>query len=149
MSNIICPVSRENVNKNTVRLTALLVLILVAAFTISQNVWIMVFLFIDFAIRGFSLARFSPLSFLANEIRKRWLNTKEIENKGPKIFAARVGLMFSFLIALSSFAGWGITSLALSFILGFFAFLECGIGFCAGCYIYTYLIFPRLGKSAR
>ena len=60
-------------------------------------------------------------------------------DRAPKRFAAFVGVLFSSSILIFSILDYETLALALATILGLFATLEAVIGFCAGCYVYTFL----------
>ncbi|SRR6056297_2903999 len=142
MKNLICPVSPERVDENVVRFTALWVVLLLGLFFLFPNPYIPVFLIVDFFIRAFTKARFSPLSYLSQKVVGRQDSAPKLIDKAPKIFAARIGLFFSALILILFIAGLNTPVMLAAGVLGIFAFLECGINFCAGCYVYTYLVYP-------
>ncbi|MEZ4604107.1 MAG: DUF4395 family protein [Desulfobacterales bacterium] len=60
-------------------------------------------------------------------------------NAGPKLFAARVGFVFCFLIALLYFTGVTELSRVVAAMLIFFALLEAAFGFCVACRMYPYM----------
>jgi hypothetical protein len=62
------------------------------------------------------------------------------------MFAARVGLFLTVITALSSLFGYSIAASVVGTTLVLFAFLECGINFCAGCWVYTYVVYPLVRK---
>jgi hypothetical protein len=66
----------------------------------------------------------------------RWID------KAPKIFAARVGFLFSMLMLVLTLSGVTIAAISTASVLVLFAFLECGLNFCAGCWVYTYIVLP-------
>lgn len=147
MNNLICPVSPLRVEANTVRLTAFLISALIAGFLITQNIFFITFICIDFAIRAFTEVKFSPLSWTANRMRKtlKLLDTKI--DKAPKIFAARVGFLFSLAVISLYYLGLVKTATAVSLILLFFAMLESFLNFCFGCVVYTYIILPLFNRN--
>jgi hypothetical protein len=51
------------------------------------------------------------------------------------------------LVALFVMSGWAAASLTVAGILVLFATLELTVGFCAGCYLYTYLVYPLMGNK--
>jgi hypothetical protein len=97
MNRLICPISDDRINKVVVRLTGLFVALTAIAYLLTLNPWILVFLGIDFTIRAFSLLRFSPLSLLACGIAVGLKLKPTLIDKAPKLFAARVGLLFSIM----------------------------------------------------
>ncbi len=141
MNNLICPISAEQVNKTIVRLTGFLVASLVVLFAVTLQPLIIVLLVVDFTIRGFSLFRFSPLSFTACVIAYVFRLKPKMIDKAPKLFAARVGLIFS-IVALGLFSVSVNVSLVILLVLMSFALLESLLDFCVGCVVYTYVILP-------
>lgn len=145
MNKLICPISDEKVNKAVVRLTGFFVAVLSFVYIFTNNPWVLVFLIIDFTIRAFSIFRFSPLSFIACSINILFTIRPIMIDKAPKLFAARVGLLFS-ITSLVLFFVSPVTSIAVLGVLTFFALLEALFDFCVGCVVYTYVILP-LNKS--
>ena len=59
----------------------------------------------------------------------------------PKRFAQAVGLVFSATALVIYFApGSAIAAKGVLSVLALFAALEAGVGFCAGCFVFSYLI---------
>lgn len=142
MKALICPISTEKANENVVRITAFWVIMLTGIFLLEPNSYIAVFLAIDFYIRAFTKLKYSPLSWFSSRIAG-WLKLEPILiNKAPKIFAARVGLLFSILMFAMAVFGLTVPAVIVAAVLVLFAFLECGLNFCAGCWVYTYVVIP-------
>jgi hypothetical protein len=144
---MICPVSPERVDENRVRATALGVIITLGAFFMTVNEIFPVFLAVDFYIRAFTKLKYSPLSWLAN-LMVVAIGTKPVLiPKAPKVFAARIGFLLTFLTTIASMLGMPLISVILGTTLVGFAFLECGLNFCAGCWVYTYVVYPLVRKD--
>ncbi len=146
VNQLICPVSPERVDENRVRLTALGVIFTMDAFLFTGNALFPGLLVMDFYIRAFTRLSYSPLSWIAY-LFIRILGTGPVWiPKAPKMFAARLGLLLS--VITLTFALTGVYTLAYitGIILVVFAFLECGLNFCTGCWIYTYMVFPLFRK---
>ncbi len=142
MNNLICPVSPHRVDENLVRFTALWVVLLSGLTVLYPNFYVPLYLAIDFSIRAFTKAPFSPLSWISQQF-VNLLNLKPILiDKAPKIFAARIGFSLTILMSISALMGFDIVLISIGSILMFFAFLECGINFCTGCWVYTYIVLP-------
>lgn len=139
---LICPVSTERVNETVVRCNALLTLLTVSTAVYFRSPVILALLVTDFYVRAFTNIRTSPLTYISKTL-VNWLklSLRPID-KAPKIFAARLGFLMSFAILVMLLAGASAAALVTASILGVFAMLELTIGFCAGCYIYTYIILP-------
>jgi hypothetical protein len=142
MKNIICPVSNEKANEKVVRITAFWVIMLTGFFIVFPNPYIPLYLAFDFYIRAFTKLRYSPISWVSAGIARglgispRWID------KAPKIFAARVGFLFAVMILAFTLTGVSVAATSSASVLVLFAFLECGLNFCAGCWVYTYIVFP-------
>ena len=147
MKNIICPISNEKANENVVRITAFWVIILTGSFIFSPNPYIPLFLLFDFYIRAFTKFRYSPLSWLSARINKIAGLQPNLIDKAPKIFAARIGLVFSVLMFILFILGMTNVAIITGAVLVLFAFLECGLNFCAGCWVYTYVVIPFYRKQ--
>lgn len=142
MNNIICPVSDKKVDENIVRFTALWVVLLTGVTILLPNIYIPLYLAIDFYIRAFTKVKYTPLSWISSKLVKSFRLKPHMIDKAPKIFAARIGLSLSFLMLLSAIMGFYVALISIGAVLMFFAFLECGINFCAGCWVYTYIVLP-------
>jgi hypothetical protein len=102
---------------------------------------------LDFYIRAFTKLPYSPISWLAMHFVKRMGTHPIWIDKAPKIFAARVGLLLALIAMAAAFLGWSLTSYIAGSTLVIFAFLECGLNFCAGCWVYTYVVYPLVRRG--
>jgi len=144
---LICPVSPERIDENRVRATALGVIVIMGAFFMTGNVLFPAFLTLDFAIRAFTKLKYSPISWLAYLLVQS-IGTNAIWiPKAPKIFAARIGFLLTFLSTVSAVLGMPLISIVVGTTLVVFAFLECGLNFCAGCWVYSYVVYPLVRKD--
>lgn len=142
MKNLICPFSPLRVDENIVRFTALWVVLLLGLTMIYPNYYIPMYLVLDFYIRAFTKAKFSPLSWVSYQFVKSLKLKTVLIDKAPKIFAARIGFSLTTLMSISALMGFNIAMVTIASVLMLFAFLECGINFCAGCWLYTYIVLP-------
>jgi hypothetical protein len=126
------------VYESKVRLVAFFVFVLILVYGFSNTFIIPVFLVIDFTLRSFQWGKFSLLGFLSDQIIIIFKLPLKVVYYPPKRFAARIGLLFSFLILLFHMCNWNTG--VLTSTLAFFAFLESFFGFCAGCYVYSFLV---------
>lgn len=138
-NTLACPISSEKLNENTVRLVATLVLLisLTGWFTASWQVFVL--LAIDFGLRAFTTGAFSPLRHAGLWLTRRLSLGTKLTDAAPKKFAAGIGLVFSFLIALAFAFQWHLAAGVLTAILLFCAFLESVFSFCVGCVVYAFL----------
>ncbi len=134
-----CPVDFVLINENRARMVAFLVLILVVSCFITVHWLIAAFLLVDFALRGLNFNAYSPLAIIAGVLIKLFKISNKLVDRAPKRFAAFVGLSFMVMILLALLTGFITTAKVLLGILMIFAALESLAGFCAGCYVYSYL----------
>lgn len=146
MKSIVCPVSKAGADKNTVRITGFLTALLVVLYAVTGSVLIPAFMAVDFFIRAYTEKKYSVLSFTAGKIADGLGLEKKRIDKAPKIFAARVGLLFSITMVVLSFIA-PTASLVTGLILMVFALLESLFNFCVGCIVYTYLVLPLYRKK--
>jgi len=146
MGNGIAGLQDARINENKVRLNALWVFILVTLSIFYAGLPIVVFLAIDFFLRGFNFGKFSPLAKLSDFTIKQLNIANKPIFQAPKRFAARIGFILSLLILVSLVFQLDIAALGLSIVFSIFAFLESFLGFCAGCYVYSFLIQLKLIK---
>lgn len=144
---MICPVSNERVDENKVRVTALLVVLAMGSFLITGAWYFPAFLVLDFYIRAFTRLKFSPLSRVAHILVRASRTGPVWIDKAPKVFAARVGVLFSLLTTAAVLLNLPVTAYISGSTLVVFAFLECGMNFCAGCWVYTYVVYPLVRKK--
>lgn len=142
MKQLICPISNEYVNERVTRINALLAILLTATAFLFNSVIFLIFLTADFYTRAFTDAKYSPISYLSHRmVNALNLNKKETD-KGPKIFAARMGFIMSLAITVLMILQLNNAAFAVGGILMFFASLEFALAICMGCIIYTYLVLP-------
>lgn len=139
MSNAFCPISYKKIDEHVARFNASLTVVLLLVYVLTSSLIPVAFLLVDFFLRGIEKPAYSPLAIVA-----RWIlslagvKAKPI-NAGPKIFAARVGVLFSVLILGSALAGWTVSAWIFTAIFGICAFLEAVVGFCVACKLYPLL----------
>lgn len=133
-----CPVDLTKADETRARITAFFVVILTSLFVITGLWPIPCFLVIDFAVRSSRYGKESPLARISNILASLLELPSRPIDRGPKVFAARIGLILSTALLLSSLYGYSSLSRGLAAVLLFFAFLESFWGFCAACYIYPY-----------
>jgi hypothetical protein len=135
------------VDENRVRATAFGVVITMGLFFMTKNPVFPAFLLADFYIRAFTRLKYSPLSWLAFHF-VRVLGTQPVWiDKAPKMFAARIGVLLTTLTLAATLLGMPLFAMITGATLVLFSFLECGLNFCAGCWVYTYLVYPLVRKN--
>ncbi len=146
MKTAICPISDKRINENVARGNALLTVILLVIFILTLNPFVIAFLFLDFLLRGLGLSKYSIFSIVSKKINQVFNVQPKIINAGPKLFAARIGIIFSGIILVSTLLGWQTNALIFAGIFGFCAFLEAFFAFCVACEIYPF-VFRLFYKS--
>lgn len=135
----ICPVSDKRIDENVARLVAAQTVVLLLVFAFTQHWLPIAILLYDFSVRSAQRPSFSLLALAASRFAKLTGAKPKLQNAGPKIFAARIGLLFSALIVVSILAGSIPTALVFAGIFGFCALLEAAFAFCVACKIYPFV----------
>jgi len=144
---LICPISTERIDENRVRITAFGVILTMGTYFVTGNVIFPALLVVDFFIRAFTRLNHSPLSWLAH-LFVNSVGTQPVWiDKAPKIFAARIGFLLTTLTTIAALLGYPLLAYVAGATLVGFAFLECGLNFCAGCWVYTYIVYPLVRKK--
>ena len=129
------------VNEFSARFVAGMVAILTIATILSENQFVAGFLLFGFLARVATGPTLSPIGLLATRVIVPALgNPTKLVAGPPKRFAQTVGLAFSataFVMLMLDFILVFQITLA---ILIIFALLESVAGFCAGCFVFSYLM---------
>ncbi len=147
VKQLICPVSQERVDENQVRATALGVVITMGAYFVTGYALFPALLAVDFFIRAFTKLSYSPLSYLAHLFVKITGTQPVFIDKAPKMFAARIGMILTLITTLGVLMHLPLLAYFSGSVLVLFAFLECGLNFCMGCWLYTYVVYPLSRKD--
>ena len=130
------------VNEVAARLVAGMVLVLGLAIILLDQAWLMGFLAYGFLARVLTGPTLSPMGLLATRVLVPVLGIRVRPVAGPpKRFAQAIGLAFS-ATALALHFGLGLETAAegvLAVLLSFAA-AEALLGFCAGCFVFGYLM---------
>ncbi len=119
---------------------------MIALYAITGSIYFIIAITIDFFIRAFTSLKYSPFSWLANQV-VRLFKLKEIQiDKAPKIFASRVGFLFALATVILYYFHPTISLIVGLSLMGF-ALLESVFGFCVGCVVYTYVVLPIFKES--
>lgn len=136
----ICPVSTQMTNEKVSRMNALFTVLLVVACLISGSILYAMLLFIDFLLRNVNQGRLSPII----RMNKYMVGALSLEprmiNAGPKVFAARVGFVLSFLVMVLSITATHAAAMVPAGVLGLFSFLEMAFGYCVACKLYPFIL---------
>ena len=135
----ICPISDRKINERITRINAILTVLILIIFGLTQNIFLMAYLTIDFLLRASEYSGYSPTG-IASGFIVRYLNFKENAiNAGPKLFAARIGLILSSLIVMAFLLSLDILTYIVAGIMILFSFLEGALGICVACKIYPHI----------
>jgi len=138
-SYAICPVSDKKVNERVARINGIFTALLLIIAVSLHSVIPVVFLTIDFFLRASQYSDYSLIAIASKSIVRNLGLNENIINAGPKIFAARIGFIFSFLIIISFLLNSGLLIAILSSTLLLFSALEGFFGYCVACEIYPYV----------
>ena len=130
------------VNEVAARMVAAMVVALSLATILTGQSWLYVLLAYGFLARVATGPTLSPMGMLATRVLAPASGIEPRPVPGPpKRFAQSVGLAFSTTALLLYFVGG--STVAANGVLGvltLFATLEAGLGFCAGCFVFNYLM---------
>jgi hypothetical protein len=135
----VCPVSDKKVSERVARINGAFTVLFLIVFLLTQSIIPVVFLVIDFLLRGSGQARYSPFAIVSKSIVSYFGWNENLINAGPKLFAARIGFLFSSLIVLAFIINAFPVAFILAGILGLFSFLESAFGICVACEIYPFV----------
>jgi hypothetical protein len=146
MKNLVCPISTERISDQIPRVNALLVIALLVLYAIINSWIIPAFLAYDFFARGYMNAKYSILAKVSVRISKILPGKGKRIDKAPKIFAARLGFLFTTAIVVAHFFSLPAVGSSISGMLIVFAGLECVFNFCLGCWVFTLFVQPFYSK---
>jgi len=135
----VCPISDQKINERVARLNAVFTVLILLTFGFTRSLPLLIFLVVDFLLRATSWSKFSLIAFTSRHIVKYLPVETQLINAGPKIFAARIGLLLTSLIILAAIFSYSSASLVIVGILALFSFLEGAFGICVACTIYPYV----------
>ena len=133
------------VNEVAARCVAGMVAVLTLTIILTDLYWLMFVLAYGFLARVLTGPKLSPMGLIATRVLVPILgHRKKMVAGPPKRFAQFVGLMFSTTALVLTYV-FGLAGVAkgLMVVLVFFALMESCLSFCAGCFVFGYLM--RLG----
>ena len=130
------------VNEYAARLVAAMVVFMTLTFQISGNEFLLVFIAYGFIARTATGPTLSPIGLIATRgLVPLFGNPTKLVPGPPKRFAQLIGLVLTSSALITYFAFDSITlTRYLIGTIGFFASLEAFLGFCAGCYVFGWLM---------
>ena len=151
MMQVICPISTERVDKNVVRITALLTAATIAVYALMAMVseivviLLLALIAVDYVIRVFLPSKYSYMGWLGFRLARGFNLTPKQMDKAPKIFAVRIGLIFA-IASIALFFVSPVAGVSVGLALMGFNLLDGLFDICVGCYTYTYVVHPIFGK---
>lgn len=129
------------VNEVAARVVAGMVAALSLTTVVTGQAWLMFVLAYGFLARVATGPTLSPMGQLATRLIAPRISEPQPVPGPPKRFAQTVGLGFSTAALVLHFvAGFPEAASAVLVVLTVFASLEACLGFCAGCFVFNYLI---------
>ncbi len=129
------------VNEVAARVVAGMVVALCLAILLTGQTWLMFVLVYGFLARVATGPTLSPMGLLAMKFIAPRIAEPKLVPGPPKRFAQSVGLLFSMsAVVLHFVAGLPTAATVVLVLLTFFASLEAFVGFCAGCFVFNYLM---------
>ncbi|MEW6173740.1 MAG: DUF4395 domain-containing protein [Bacillota bacterium] len=139
----LCPISGFTINAKAARVTAFLTALTLLMFLLTPVKWIILILCADFLLRCIAGSKFSPFAFISRFILHTAKVEPRMENAGPKLFAAKIGLVFSVIISVLFLVNWMLPAVVFAILFLFCAALEALFGYCLGCKMYSFLYRPK------
>ncbi len=129
------------VNEVAARVVAGMVVVLSLAILLTGQWWLAFLLAYGFLARVATGPTLSPMGQLSTRLIAPRIAQPKLVPGPPKRFAQTVGLACSLTaLALHFVAGLSVAAGAVLAMLTVFAALESFLGFCAGCFVFNYLI---------
>ena len=128
------------VNEKAARVVAGLVALVAALALVTGWLWLTAVLVVGFALRVASGPRLDPFGRLATKVIAPRLGEPVLVAGAPKRFAQGVGLVLTTVATIALVLGAPTVTTALLGVLLVFALLESVVGFCAGCWVFGYLM---------
>jgi hypothetical protein len=139
ISVAVCPVSDKKVSNMVARVNGFFTVLLLIIFGLTQSVIPLIFLAFDFFLRSFNYSEYSLFVHTSKKLVSYFGLKEKLINAGPKIFAARIGLIFSCIIIISFILNFYLPAFSFAGVLILFSFLEAAYGLCVACEIYPFL----------
>ena len=140
MAEQACPVNYKQINAYLIKFYSTIVAAILMMYLFAGWKWPVYLLTADFLIRITAGIRYSPLCIFLNAVMK-YLRIKPREiDASTKVFAARVGFMFSLLLSLSVFLHWHLVSLITGTVFLLAVLAEVMLDFCVACYLESLFI---------
>ena len=128
------------VNEKAARVVAGFVVLVAGLALVTGWLWLAAVLAVGFALRVASGPKLDPFGRLAVKVLAPRLGRPVWVAGAPKRFAQAVGLVFTVGATVAWLVGAPVLAFGLLAVLVVFALLESVVGFCAGCWVFGYLM---------
>lgn len=128
------------VNEKAARSVAALVAGTAIVALVTGWLWLAAVLAVGFALRVASGPRFDPFGQVATKVLAPRLGLPVFVAGAPKRFAQAIGFVLTTAATVALAVGAPVVTFALLSVLVVFALLESVVGFCAGCWMFGYLM---------
>ena len=142
MNSVICPIGKETIDLNVSRTTVFLNVVLMALFFVTNSPLFILAVLMDYFIRAFLNAKYSPLRYIAVNLVKFFNLKGRNINLAQKVFASRLGMLCALAALIFFLLNMPLAtaiSLGMLFVL---SLADSVLNFCVGCLIYNYIVFP-------
>ena len=149
MSNA-CPLNFKRVDENSSRISALIVSFLVLLYLYTNNVYILLFLSLDFYFKLFFEKEISFINKISKQIMLFLKFQKRYVDGGAKRLAGFFALFFMFSLLLTHLLHSWTASLLVAILYLSCALLDAFFSFCIGCKIYFIIkkIYPNFMSNS-
>lgn len=146
MKAIVCPMSSDTIDKRVARVGATLTAGLLAAYALTGLRPILAVVVLDYVMRVFTPFR-TPFGLVGSGIVSMMRGEPARMNKGPKIFAWRIGFLMA-VVSLGLLFVSPQASVIVAVALAGFNILDGVLNFCVGCVLYSYVVLPMFGSES-
>ncbi|WP_324171659.1 DUF4395 domain-containing protein [Sulfurimonas sp.] len=131
-----CPIAFREIDGTIVRIGAFFVSLVVVAYLFTSQIFLLIFLVIDFYIRIYWHKPYSLIFQLSRFVKKILKLDSDMTDAGSKRLAAQFGLLFSIMLIVEGFVGFDFALYLTAGALLVCTSLEVLFGYCVGCKIY-------------
>jgi hypothetical protein len=144
-NSLICHISSDCIDSNVSRLTVFFSVLLMVLFNITLKPIFIYLVAIDYFIRAWMNAKYSPVKRLAI------INILNLQKKpidlAQKIFASRLGFLCAFASSILISTNYPTVAISVAALLLVLSLLDSVFNFCVGCLIYNYIVYPFYKKA--
>lgn len=131
-----CPIAFREIDGTIVRIGAFFISFVVIVYLFTSQIFLLIFLAIDFCIRIYGHKPYSPIFQISRFVKRILKLESDMTDAGAKRLAAQFGLLFSVMLIVEGFFGFDVALYLTAGALLACTFLEVLFGYCVGCKIY-------------